>query len=81
MNHLTLKNLSLVSCPTLIIHAKEDDTASLRNADIIQEKISSTSIEKLFLENSYHIITVDNEREIVVKACVDFLENRIVLSQ
>ena len=67
------KNLHRVSTPTLILHAREDDTSSLRSADLVESCISSTLVRKVILENSYHIITMDNDKDIVVKETLDFV--------
>jgi len=74
LNKIIIKNLNKIICPVLIIHAREDDTASLKNMEVIGSKISAGEIEKLILEDSYHIITVDNEREKVMDACIKFLK-------
>ena len=74
LNKIIIKNLHKVTCPILIIHAREDDTASLKNMDVIVANINSREIEKLILEDSYHIITVDNERDKVINSCICFLK-------
>ena len=53
--------LHRVRAPCLIAHALHDDVASLRNARIVQRGVRG-SVELLLLENSYHMITVDQER-------------------
>ncbi|CDZ76614.1 Polyketide synthase PksN [Legionella massiliensis] len=71
---VAVRNLSLVTCPTLIMHAKEDDIASLKNIEVIAGGISSSVVEQTILEDSYHMITVDNEKELVMEQCRDFLD-------
>jgi carboxylesterase len=70
------KTLPMVDADLLIIHAIDDEVASPRNADMVMERVSSRSKEAIFLGNSYHIITVDNERETVC-AEVDFFLRRV----
>jgi carboxylesterase len=67
------RKLHKISAPTLIIHAIEDDLASPRNAEIIEQGISSVHVKKVMLENSYHIITMDFEKERVAAETLDFL--------
>ena len=74
LNHVTIKNLSLVTCPTLIMHAKEDDIASLKNLEVIANNIQSTVVEKIILYDSYHMITVDNEKDLVAEKYRNFLD-------
>lgn len=64
--------LEKVHCPTLIMHAEEDDVASTRSADLVESKIASTSKKKIILHDSYHIITLDNEKERVASEIIDF---------
>jgi len=73
----TKKNLGDVTSDTLIIHAIDDETASPKNADLIQEDISSETCRVIWLGNSYHMITVDNEREIVANEVSNFIAQSI----
>jgi carboxylesterase len=69
-------NLSMVDSDLLAIHAVDDEVASPRNADIVMENVCSENKEAVFLGNSYHIITVDNERETVCSE-VEFFLRRV----
>ena len=66
--------MSQVHTPTLIIHAVDDETAAPRNAEEILQNISSETRRVIWLGDSYHIITVDNEREVVVNETTRFLD-------
>lgn len=72
------KSMSSVTAPTIIIHAEEDDVASLRNARFVAANIGSQRVESTFLHNSYHMITVDNEREQVAADTVRFFNAVLV---
>lgn len=63
--------LGKVSAPCLIVHASEDDIASVRNAKRVERGVSGP-VEMLLLEHSYHMVTVDREREKVVKHSAEF---------
>lgn len=54
--------LPRVKSPALIIHATEDDTASLKNAHYVAQRIKSRRIETFFVEDSYHVLTLDKRR-------------------
>ena len=69
--------LPLVSCNTLIIHSIDDETASPKNAELILKNIQSEVRKVIWLGDCYHIITVDNEREIVTNEAVEFLKRNI----
>ncbi|NDU91340.1 MAG: carboxylesterase [Ferrovum sp.] len=70
------QNLHKVSVPTLIMHAIEDDLASPHNADIIEKGVSSQQVKKILLENCYHIITMDFEKERVAQETLEFIRQR-----
>ena len=59
------RKLSEINTPTLILHPRQDDVASLRNAMEIQKKMSGL-VELVVLEDSYHMITLDKQRHVVV---------------
>lgn len=82
MRHLR-RNLHRVSAPCLILHAKEDDTASPRSADLVEERVASAVVKKIILHDSYHIITMDNDKDRVAEETLQFLsalESRAGLS-
>lgn len=67
------RHLGEVRTPTLIIHAAEDDVASRKSADLVEAKIGSRCCKKIILQNSYHMITLDNDKDIVARELIDFL--------
>ncbi len=67
------QNLHKIHAPTLIIHAIEDDLASPRNAAQIEQGISSLQVRKVLLDNCYHIITMDFEKERVAQESLAFI--------
>ena len=71
------KNLQKVICPTLIIHAEEDDVATPKSADLVESSIASRVKKKILLHDSYHIITLDNEKEQVAAETVTFFDQAV----
>lgn len=67
------RNLPKITAPALIIHAEQDDVSTLRSADFVVNNIGSKIVCKIVLHNSYHMITLDNERERVADEAVAFL--------
>ncbi len=66
------KNVSKVITPTLIMHAVEDDVSSPRSAEFVAKHIAATTLETILLHNSYHMLTIDNEREKVAADTIRF---------
>ncbi|MDQ2820106.1 MAG: alpha/beta fold hydrolase [Pseudomonadota bacterium] len=68
--------LGQIRTPALIVHAEEDDMASTRSADVVEGNIASTIKRKVILHDSYHIITLDNEKELVADETVAFFHQQ-----
>ncbi len=66
------RHLSDVGQPTLIVHPRDDDMASLSNAQEIAARLRGLT-DMLVLDDSYHLVTIDRQRQLVqerVKAFV-----------
>jgi len=61
-----------IATPTLIIHAREDEISTLRSPYYLLERLGSRVKQLRVLEDSYHMVTLDNERQQVVDAISDF---------
>ena len=59
-------DLGKVRQPALIVHPREDDMASLKNAQYLQANLGGL-VDTLVLDNSYHIVTLDQQRHIVAE--------------
>ncbi len=65
--------LPTVKAPLLILHAREDDMVSLKNAEYCLRSCGSADKKLIVLTNSYHMITIDQEKEAVAQEVVAFL--------
>jgi carboxylesterase len=63
--------LQEVRAPALIMHAADDDIASVRNVRVIERRVTGPT-ETVLLNDSYHMITVDGERDKVIARSADF---------
>ena len=66
--------LKRINAPMLLVHPQEDDTASVRNSELIYARISSPVKRLVILTDSYHVVTADQEREKVGAAMLEFLD-------
>ena len=64
-----------IQVPTLILHAREDDMSDPRNAYRLRAALGGP-VRLELLEDSYHMIHVDRERDRVAALTADFFENR-----
>ncbi|MBF0489516.1 MAG: alpha/beta fold hydrolase [Candidatus Omnitrophica bacterium] len=55
--------IPFIQSPLQIIQAREDDMSSVKNAYAIRDTIASKIKEIVLLEDSYHVIVADQERE------------------
>ncbi|VVE80887.1 alpha/beta hydrolase [Pandoraea sputorum] len=69
--------LDRVTADCLIVHAVDDDTASPHNARIVYNGVSSEVKQKCLLGESYHILTMDNERETVADETRRFFRDAV----
>lgn len=71
MRH-TRRHLAEINAPTLLIHSSEDDVASLKSPQRVQRQVQASDVRLVQLHDSYHMITLDNERDQVAKLTLDF---------
>jgi carboxylesterase len=69
---VVMRHLNKITQPTLIIHAREDDYAGLDNAEYLQKNLAG-KVDLLVLEDSYHMVTVDRQRHLVVERTSAFV--------
>jgi len=67
-------NLHKVTSSILTVHAIDDEIANTSNVDVVMNLSSSMHKRRVYLGNSYHMITVDNERETVASEVLAFLD-------
>jgi carboxylesterase len=67
------KELSAIKAPALIVQAREDDLSSIKNAEYLQRHLGGI-VSALMLDDSYHIVTVDRQRDLVIESSAMFAE-------
>lgn len=65
--------LGRVRAPCLVAHSSNDDVASLRNVRAIQRGVGAP-VETLLLDDSYHMITVDQQRGTLIERSAAFFQ-------
>lgn len=68
---LVRRDLASIVQPTLILHPRHDDRASLRNAAYLGRNLGGR-VETVVLEDSYHVITLDRQRDVVLEKSAAF---------
>jgi len=65
-------HLEKVSAPTLILQATNDDMTGPRNAQFVYDEIASIQKQIVLLDDCFHVITVDRQRQAVVNHLHEF---------
>ncbi len=68
------KRLQNITTPMQLIQAKDDDMTSVRNSMFIYDRVRSDPKELVFLYDSYHVITADQERDTVAQKMASFFD-------
>ena len=70
------RHLGAVRCTqVLAIHAQDDEVASPRNLQLLAQGLpASCSLQAQTVHNSYHMISIDNEKARVLSEMKDFLQ-------
>lgn len=69
------KRLGTLRQPALIVHPRHDDRASLSNVAMLQRRLGGL-VTTLVLDDCYHVITLDRQRDLVNEALIEFTEKR-----
>jgi carboxylesterase len=74
------KLLKTIKQPVLIVHSREDDHADLSNAHYLQRELGGT-VDMVVLDDSYHMITLDRQRHVVLEKTRGFVEGLVAQVQ
>jgi len=66
--------LGNVTKPVLALHGRHDHAVPVRTLTRLRSGLASASIETHVLERSWHIVTLDVEKDLVTRLVLDFLD-------
>jgi carboxylesterase len=66
------EKLGQITAPVLLLSSREDHVVTSDNGDDLVAGVSGP-IERIWLEDSYHVATIDNDQELVESLTMDFL--------
>jgi carboxylesterase len=64
--------LDHITCPVLLLSSRQDHVVPSSSGDLLVAKVSGP-IERVWLERSYHVATLDHDAELVVSRTVAFV--------
>jgi carboxylesterase len=59
-----------------MMHSHNDHTAHPDNAQLIHDKTSSNDKQLVWLDRSYHVLTLDHDRQEVYERTYEFIKAR-----
>jgi carboxylesterase len=65
-----------VRCPILVMHSMNDHTVHPGNAQVIFDTVASQDKELVWLDNGYHVVTLDLDKHEVFERTHDFITRR-----
>lgn len=69
----TRGDLDKVTQPVLIFRSTEDHVVEPDSCALFREKVSSTDVREVLLEDSYHVATLDNDAPTIFEGSLDFV--------
>ena len=72
----TRRELGDVTDPILIMHSHNDHTVLPFNAELIHDNVASDDKELVWFDRSYHVLTIDLDRDQVFRRTFEFIKKR-----
>jgi len=66
-----------VKQPLLIFKSRKDHILPRRNATLTLRNVGSRDKELVWLENSYHVATMDFDKDLIAARCLDFIQKHL----
>jgi carboxylesterase len=67
--------LPKIKCPVLVITSRDDHVVSPTNGRLIPNRLIVNRIESLWLDNSYHVATIDNDKDLICERAHGFISS------
>ncbi len=69
--------LDLITCPIILFRSSVDHVVPGSSSDTIVRLVSSLSITEVTLNDSYHVATLDNDKEIIFESSLAFVDELV----
>ena len=63
--------LGAIECPVLLMNSPQDHVVPPSSSDMVAERVSGP-VERVTLERSYHVATLDYDRDEIERRAVEF---------
>jgi carboxylesterase len=68
--------LPSIQCPVLVMHSHNDHTVHPSNAQYIHDTVASSDKNIVWLDRSYHVVTLDYDKDVVSERTYEFIKER-----
>ena len=75
LTNVTRDLLPRIKCPTLIMHSREDHVVNPSNLRAIAGLVGANRVDTLWLEDSYHVATIDNDKDFICEQACRFIRS------
>ena len=75
LSGITRDLLPKIKCPVLVMTSRDDHVVSTTNGRLIPYLLNTNRIESLWLENSYHVATIDNDKDLICERACAFIRS------
>lgn len=69
----TRSDLGSVRAPILVFRSTEDHVVEPDSCALLREKVASTDVREVLLEDSYHVATLDNDAQTIFDGSLEFV--------
>jgi carboxylesterase len=69
----TRELLPRITCPTMVFTSRDDHVVTPENGPYIVEHLGAADKCLVWLENSYHVATMDNDKELIAGEALNFI--------
>ena len=73
----TRELLPRVVCPTLVFQSRDDHVVAPENAPYIVEHVGADEKQLIWLDESYHVATLDNDKELIARETLQFIQRHL----
>lgn len=77
LGRLAKQHLPKVKVPTLIFTSRQDHVVHPSNSSSYMEHLGSTDKEQVWLDRSYHVATLDYDRDVIFERSAKWIEERV----
>jgi carboxylesterase len=67
-------DLARITCPLLVLTSRDDHVVETANSTHLLETVSTSDTRQVWLEDSYHVATLDNDLPVIIEESLAFIE-------